>query len=74
MSSKLDFRQFVMTSQVEWKQMVEGTKSVEDCLSCDDSLYDEHNLEVSNSGNGVHGGSEDEEYGGDSINVQRMGP
>ena len=33
-----------------------------------------HNLEVSNSDNGVHGGSEDEEYSGDSINVQRMGP
>ena len=44
--------------------MAEGTNNVEDCISCDDSSYGEHNLEVYDSGNGVNSGSEDEKYGG----------
>ena len=42
--------------------MAEGTDNVEDRLSCDDSTYDEHNLDNSDSGNGVCSGSEDKEY------------
>ena len=34
--------------------MAEGTDSVKDCLSCDDSSYGERNLEVYNSGDGVN--------------------
>ena len=37
--------------------MAEGTDNVEDHLSCDDSSYDEHNLDDSDSGNGVRSGS-----------------
>ena len=44
--------------------MAEGTDNVEDRISCDDSSYGEHNLEVYDSGDGVNSGSEDEEYGG----------
>ena len=34
--------------------MTEGTDSVKDCLSCDDSSYDERYLEVYDSGDGVN--------------------
>ena len=54
--------------------MAEGTDNVEDRLSCDDSSYDERNLEVSDSGNGVHSGSEDEEDGGDGSGALGMEP
>ena len=36
--------------------MADGTDNVEDRLSCDDSSYSEHNLEVYNSGDGVNSG------------------
>ena len=54
--------------------MAEGTDNVKDRLSCDDSSYDERNLDVSDSGNGVHGGSEDEEYGGGGTDALGMEP
>ena len=38
--------------------MAEGTNNI-DCLSCNNSSYNEQNLEVSNSGNAVHSGSEE---------------
>ena len=41
--------------------MAAGTDNVEDCLSCDDFLYSERNLEIYDSGDGVNSGSEDEE-------------
>ena len=44
--------------------MAESTDNVEDCLSCDDYLYGERNLEVYDCGDGVNSGSEDKEYGG----------
>ncbi len=44
--------------------MAEGTDNVEDRLSCDDSSYGEHGLEVYDSGDVVNSGSEDKEYGG----------
>ena len=44
--------------------MAEGTDNIEDRISCDDSSYGERNLEVYDSGDGVHSGSVDEEYGG----------
>ena len=44
--------------------MAEGTDNVKDCLSCDNSLYGEHNLEVYDSGDSVNSGSEDKEYSG----------
>ena len=44
--------------------MAEGTDNVEDRISCNDSLYGEHNLEVYDSGNGVNSGSKDEKCGG----------
>ena len=43
--------------------MAEGTDNVEDHISCDDSSYGDHNLEVYDSDDGVNSGSEDEEYG-----------
>ena len=67
-SSKLDFLQFVMTSQGE-RKMAEGTDNVEDRLSCNDSSYSERNLEVYDSGDSVNSGSEDEEYGGGDTNA-----
>ena len=54
--------------------MTESTDSMEDCLSCDDSSYDERNLEVFNNGNGVHSGSEDEEYGDGGTDALVMEP
>ena len=42
--------------------MAEGTDNVEDRISCDDSLYGKRNLEVYDCGDGVHSGSDDEEY------------
>ena len=54
--------------------MAEGTDNVEDRLSCDDSSYDKRNLEVSFSGNGVHSGSENEEYGGGGTGALGMEP
>lgn len=54
--------------------MAEGTDNVEDRLSCDDSSYDERNLEVSDSGNGVHSGSEDEEHGDGDTDALGMEP
>ena len=41
-----------------------GTDNVDDCLSCDDFLYSECNLEIYDSGYGVDSESGDEEYGG----------
>ena len=67
-SLKLDFLQFVMTSQGE-RKMAEGTDNVEDRLSCNDSSYSERNLEVYDSGDSVNSGSEDEEYGGGDTNA-----
>ena len=40
--------------------MAEGSDNVEDRLSRDYSLYIERNLEVSDSGNGIHSGREEE--------------
>ena len=54
--------------------MAESTDSVEDRLSCDDSSYDERNLEVFDGGNGVYSGSEDEEYGNGGIDALGMEP
>ena len=42
--------------------MAAGTDNIEDCLSCNDSLYSECNVEVYNSGDGVNSESEDERY------------
>ena len=53
--------------------MAEGTDNVEDRFSCDNSSYDEHNLDDSDSDNGIRRGSEDEEYG-DGMDVLRMEP
>ena len=39
--------------------MAVGSDNVEDRLSCDNSSYHEHNLDISDSGNGVHSGTED---------------
>ena len=52
-----------MTSQGERKLIAPGTENVEDCLSCDDSLYSKRNLEVYDSGDGVNSASGEEEYG-----------
>ena len=52
--------------------MAESTDSVEDHLSCDDSSYDDRILEVFDGGNGVHRGSEDEEYGDDGADALGM--
>ena len=41
-----------------------GSDNTEDCLSCDNSLYNERNLEVFNSDNGVYSGSKDEKFEG----------
>ena len=49
--------------------MAESTDSVEDCLSCD-----KRNLEVFDGGNGVHSGSEDEEYGDGGTDALGMEP
>ena len=49
--------------------MAEGTDNVKDRLSCDDSSYGEHNLEVYDSGDSVNSGSEDEEYSGDDTDA-----
>lgn len=54
--------------------MPEGTDHVEDCLSCDDSSYDKHNLDDSDSGNGVCSESEDAEYGGDGTDTLGIEP
>ena len=54
--------------------MAEGTDNVEDRLSCGDSSYDKHNLDDSDSGNGVRSGSEDEEYGSDGMDALGMEP
>ena len=47
--------------------MAEGTDNIEDCLSCDDSLYGECNLEVYDSSNGANSGSEDGEYATEAL-------
>ena len=69
MSFNLDFWQFVMTSQRERKKMTEGKDNIESHLSCDNFLYDECNLEVSDSGNGVQSGSEDKKYSSGSMDM-----
>ena len=53
-SSKLDFCQFIVTSQGEGSRWLKSSDSIEDFLSCDDSSYNKGNLEVSDSCNGVH--------------------
>ena len=53
--------------------MAEGTDNVEDRFSCDNSSYNEHNLDDSDSDNGIRRGSEDEEYG-DGMDVLGMEP
>ena len=54
--------------------MAESTDSVEGRLSCDNSSYDECNLEVFDGGNGVHSGSEDEEYSDGDTDALGMEP
>ena len=49
--------------------MPECADKVESHLSCDDYSYNARNLEVSDSGDGVHSGSEDKKYGGGSTDT-----
>ena len=54
--------------------MAEGSDNVEDHLSRDNSSYIERNLEVSDSGNGIHSGREEEYYGTVASNALEIEP
>ena len=54
--------------------MAEDSENVEVCFSCDDSLYDECYLSVSDREEDIHGGSVGEEDDVSSRDVLGMAP
>ena len=74
MSSRMDFQEFVVTSQGVRKWMAESNENVEVRLSYDNSSYDECYLSVYDSEEYVYSGSVGQEDGVSSTDTLGVAP